>query len=465
MNARILLAYAQTRTLALVISLILAVCPSEPRAQNWSLAAGFKAGFTSSAVFLGGRNPLDIMREELQGVRFVPDSLPAPVVDYEHRVVFVDYDGSPVPRMAVYRDGVGTVLTPPGWTLQDIDKLPPVTLPLPTGDTAQMPWPDGDRVEARLWPATVDQARLKAVLDAALAPGPQARFKTTGVVVVYQNRILAERYALGWGVHVPYRTWSTGKSIMSALIGILVRQERLKVNDPAPIPAWQEKDDPRRAITIQHLLHMSSGLNSGGTRTGLAYWGGINTAQEIVSKALQAEPGSRWEYANYDTLLLALSMKEVLGGGPAYWHFPYRELLHKIGMRHTTLEMDPYGNFMISSQNYSTPRDLARFGLLYLQDGVWHGERILPEGWVDFSIQPAPADASQRYGAQFWLFGTDPRLPDDVFSTAGSRGQFATICPSNNLVVVRMGLDSIGRRSWDQAGFVADILAAIGETR
>jgi CubicO group peptidase (beta-lactamase class C family) len=460
-----LLAHAHTRLLMLMGTLMLAAWTAASSAQNVSIAAGFKAGFTSSAVFLGGRNPLDVMREELQGVPFVPDGLPAPVVDYEHQVVFVDYPGSAVPRMAVYRDGVGTTLTPPGWTLKDISKLPRVTVPMPTGDPAHIPWPDGDLIEAHAWPAVVDHTRLQTVLDAAFSPGPQAHFKTIGVVVVYQNRLLAERYAPGWGVHVPYRTWSTGKSIMSALIGILVRQGRLKVDDRAPIAAWQGKDDPRSAITIRHLLHMSSGLNNGGTRTGMAYWGGINTAEAIVSTSLQAQPGSRWEYANYDTLLLVLSMKEVLGGAPEYWHFPYHELLHKIGMRNTTLELDAYGNFIMSSQNYSTPRDLARFGLLYLHDGVWNGERILPEGWVDFTTQPASADTQQRYGAQFWLFGGDPRLPDDVFSTAGSRGQFATICPSNDLVVVRMGLDSTEGRSWDQPGFVAAILAAIGETR
>ena len=125
--------------------------------------------------------------------------------------------------------------------------------------------------------------------------------------------------------------------------------------------------------------------------------------------------------------------------------------------------MDPYGNFIMSSQNYSTPRDLARFGLLYLHDGVWHGERILPEGWVAYTVQPAPADARGRYGAQFWLYGRDPRLPDDVFSTAGSRGQFVTICPSNHLVVSRMGLDPLSHSTWDQAGFVAAILATLDQ--
>jgi CubicO group peptidase (beta-lactamase class C family) len=363
--------------------------------------------------------------------------------------------------MAIHRDGLGTVLTPPGWTLADVNKLPQVEMPMPAGDPANIPWPDGDLMQDVPWPEQVNRARLQAALDAAFTPSPQERFQTIGVVVVYKDHIIAERYAPGWGVHVPYRTWSTGKSIMSALIGILVRQGKLDVHAPAPIAAWQGRDDPRRAITIEHLLHMSSGLVSEGTRTTKAYWGGIDTAADIASKPLQVQPGTRWKYANYDTLLLTLSMKEVLGGGAAYWTFPRHELLNKIGMRDTVLEMDPYGNFIMSSQNYSTPRDLARFGLLYLYDGVWQGERILPEGWVAYTVQPAPADTQGHYGAQFWLYGRDPRLPDDVFSTAGSRGQYVTICPSHHLVVSRMGLDPLSHSTWDQAGFVATILAAM----
>jgi CubicO group peptidase (beta-lactamase class C family) len=140
--------------------------------------------------------------------------------------------------------------------------------------------------------------------------------------------------------------------------------------------------------------------------------------------------------------------------------FPRRELFNKIGMRHTFPETDPQGNFILSSQVYTTPRDLARFGMLYLHDGVWEGDRILPEGWVEYTRSPAPANESGRYGAQWWLYGADPRIPDDTFSTAGARGQLCTVVPSKDLVVVRTGIDPRDGK-WDQIGFVAAIIAAL----
>jgi CubicO group peptidase (beta-lactamase class C family) len=139
-------------------------------------------------------------------------------------------------------------------------------------------------------------------------------------------------------------------------------------------------------------------------------------------------------------------------------------------MRHTIAELDPYGNFILSSQVYTTPRDLARFALVYLHDGVWSGERILPEGWVEFSTTPAPASltlpeshrAHAAYGAQLWLLSRDPALPDDTFTTSGARGQYATVVPSRDLVVVRMGLDPLMQESaWDQSRMVADVLSCL----
>jgi CubicO group peptidase (beta-lactamase class C family) len=140
---------------------------------------------------------------------------------------------------------------------------------------------------------------------------------------------------------------------------------------------------------------------------------------------------------------------------------PHKELFNKIGMRHTYAEIDPYGNYVLSSQVYTTPRDLARFGLLYLNDGVWKGERILPQGWVEYTTSPAPAKADKGYGAQFWLIGIDPRIPDDTFTTSGARGQLATIVPSKDLVVVRTGLDPLIGSKWSQEEFIKDIIAAI----
>jgi CubicO group peptidase (beta-lactamase class C family) len=281
---------------------------------------------------------------------------------------------------------------------------------------------------------------------------------------VHRGRLLAERYAAGWGMHTQYRTWSTAKSITNALIGVLVGEGKLRMDQPAPIPEWRRPLDPRGAITLGHLLHMSSGLESGGNQTPIGYWGGIDIAADAAAAALERAPGTRWKYSNYDTILLLRAARQVLGD-EAYASFP-RRALDRIGMYHTFAETDPYGNYILSSQVYSTPRDLARFGLLYLNDGTWGGRRILPEGWVAYTVRPAPAhdpgaDPSEwGYGAHWWLLGRDPRVPDDAYTTAGRRGQFVSVIPSRQLVVVRTGLDP-EPGDWDQAGFVAQVVAAI----
>ena len=307
------------------------------------------------------------------------------------------------------------------------------------------------------------------MIGAAFTEGRELPYQTIGVVVVYRGRIIAERYAPGFGPHTQYRSWSSAKSITGALVGILAGQGRIEVGVPAPIPEWRGPDDPRSQITIAHLLHMSSGLESDGARTLEAYWGGIDTGAAVARSRLEAAPGTRWKYSNYDTLLLVRAMREAIADDAEYLTFPHRALLHRIGMRDTVPELDPYGNFILSSQVYTTARDLARFGLLYQNDGIWNGDRILPEGWVAFTVKPAPATlllpedhrAYRGYGAQFWLYGGEPGLPSDTYSSSGARGQHATIVPSRDLVVARMGLDPLEESGWDQPAFVADVLSAI----
>jgi CubicO group peptidase (beta-lactamase class C family) len=189
----------------------------------------------------------------------------------------------------------------------------------------------------------------------------------------------------------------------------------------------------------------------------------------VAQTRLEATPGTRWKYSNYDTLLLVRAMREVIGDDAEYLTFPHRALLHKIGMRDTVPELDTYGNFILSSQVYTTARDLARFGMLYLHDGVWNGERILPEGWVEYAARPAPAtlllpEDHEGYGAQFWLDGRHPRLPADTYGTSGARGQHATIIWSRDVVVARMGLDPLVESGWDRPAFVADVLSTISPT-
>jgi len=433
------------------------------------IGAGLKAGHMCSAVFVAGRDPVDVLKDELGSIhprlRLVPD----PVVDRGSRSVSVPLLFGWTERRAAYRASLGCTVLPPGSSTTAPSFLRELEIPPPPGDPADIPWPDGDRLPAERLPSEVDQQKLRAAVDAAFSGAQYQPHKTIGVVVVYRGRIIAERYAPGFDAHTQYRTWSSAKSLTSALVGILVGQGRLAVDAAVPIPEWGKTGDPRRRITVAHLLHMSSGLESDGAWTPEAYWNGVDTGALVVRSRLEAEPGSRWKYSNFDTLLLVRAMREVIGDATQYLEFPRRALLDRIGMRDTLPELDPYGNFILSSQVYSTPRDLARFGLLYLGDGVWNGERILPKGWVNYTTTPAPAtlllpedhEAHAGYGAQFWLYGRDPRLPDDAYGTSGARGQHATIVPSRQLVVARMGLDPLVDSGWDQRAFVADVLSAI----
>jgi CubicO group peptidase (beta-lactamase class C family) len=188
--------------------------------------------------------------------------------------------------------------------------------------------------------------------------------------------------------------------------------------------------------------------------SGLAYWAGFSSSIGARQRGLIREPGTFWDYENYDTLLAVAAMKEALGDDRTYLEFPRRRLLDRIGMRNTLLSTDRYGDFILSSQVYTTARDLARFGLLYLNGGVWDGDRLVSEEWIDFVRTPAPASAvrGNDYGGQFWLVPDDRNdVPKDAYATAGNRGQYVIIVPGLDLVIVRRGLDfsSPHMQPWD----------------
>jgi len=261
------------------------------------------------------------------------------------------------------------------------------------------------------------------------------------------------------------------KSVMNALTGVLVGMKLLALDAPVPIPAWQQAGDARAAITLDHLLHMSSGLAFDERMTGprsdvvQMLFQQADTSAFAIDKTLRDRPGTHWDYSSGTTNILARVMRNVLPASE-YSSFPRRALFDRIGMSSAVLETDAAGTFVGSSYMYATARDWARFGLLYVQDGVWNGERILPEGWVKYSFSPAPADPAHHYGAHFWLqvpdgyAGADPHVPLPAFHAAGHEGQFVTIVPSRELVIVRLGLTRYGG-AWDHAAFVRDVLAAL----
>ena len=424
------------------------------------IAAGYRALFTCSAHFFAGRELSDIERVEL--VDTAPLGLPTPEID-ESRQLVSAADGAGNVQVAAFRNSMGCTLLPPHWDEGDLPRLPYVAYSR-APDVRDLPFPQGDGTDLGADGLHRSARSLRTIVDRAFDGTSYGKgVVTAGVVIVRNGQIIAERYRPGFGVDKGYRTWSTAKSITAALIGIAAHKGLLELGEAAAIPEWQYPDDPRQAITYEHLLWMSSGLSSGGNNTYAVYFGGQDVVSAVTTTPLDAEPGSRWKYANNDTLLLLRALRHVLGSDLRYLRFPYDELLHRIGMYHTRMETDHLGNFIGSSQVYTTARDLARFGVLLANDGVWAGERLLPQGWVEFSRAPAPAkpveQGTRGYGAQFWLLNSAPGVPEDTYTTAGNKGQYVTVVPPD-MVIVRTGVDPLGT-SWEHERFVADVISGV----
>ncbi len=470
--------------LALAVSILLTAFPigaqQEESYDYWQpqrhmVRLGQQAIFMCNGLFTSNRSLEQVFAQELA-------YLPKPVgtaeggdyeVDWERKAVTIG-SGHGVPKMrAAFRQGIGRVVMAPDQTLDDIDSLPAIEMPPPAGDAAKIPWPDGDKTGPISLTPEVDAAALQAASDWAF--DRESPYQVTlSLLVVHRGRLVHERYADGVDMTTRTRTWSTAKSIASTLIGMLVDDGKLALDEPLgfdflPKEAAAAETDPRSAITLRHALNMSSGLqtvDNGGQEyavgSGMSYWAGASSVQGARRRALIREPGANWDYENYDTLLAVYAMKRALGSDKKYREFPRRRLLDRIGMRNTLLSADRFGDFVLSSQVYTSARDLARFGLLYLQNGLWNGERLLSEEWIDFVRTPAPstADRGNFYGGQFWLV-PDERgdVPKDAYSTAGNRGQYVVIVPSHDLVIVRRGLDW-GRQGFDRWDMTREVLKA-----
>jgi len=456
----------RTRLREWVAALVLLPCMGAAGTESYQLpggaadyadpyvAAGFRALFTCSAHFLMHRPLADIEQVELADTAAL--GLPAPRIDEVRRLVAAS-DGRGAEVLAAYRDTMGCTLLPPGSGPGAVARLPYVARELPRHDPKRdYPW--GARVAPpRLGPG--QRALIERAFDGR-SYGEGTR--TTAVLLIHAGRVVAERYAPGFGIHQGYRTWSTAKSISASLIGIAAARGLIDLDAPAPIPEWQGPADPRRVITPRQLLWMASGLWSEGSNTNALYFAGQDVVSAATTTPLEVAPGTRWKYANNGTLLLLRALRARLADDLDYLRFPYDALLYPIGMYDTWMETDHAGNFIGSSQVYTTARDIGRLALLYLNDGVWNGRRILPEGWAEFVATPAPAQpppGEWGYGAQFWLLDGVSGLPPRTFTTAGNKGQYGTVVRARDLVVVRTGVDPLGVR-WNHPQFVADVLGA-----
>ena len=418
------------------------------------VAAGYMAKVACSEIFLARRDATTVLDGEFTGISSALDFVRLDV-DEADRSVSGSIFGLGKAK-AAYRDGYGCTLAR-GKAPAPLPGLAPI---------ADRPLPDAREGSAGRR-NDLDYAAIDAALETAFADQKSA---TRAIVVVKDGAIIAERYAAGFSVETPFLSWSMAKSVTASMVGAAVLKGLVDINEPAPVDEWAN-DPKRRAITWNDLLHMQSGLAFNEdyadpasdvsemlfrARSG----GGVAARQPLIH-----DPGATWSYSSGTTNLLQRTLRKVLeANGVDYHQFARDALFEPVGAQRFVMEPDGSGTFIGSSFMYATARDWAKLGLLYLDDGVVAGKRLLPEGWSRYVATPASA-SDGFYGAQFWLNhpGTDgrpkymPGVPDDAYLMAGHEGQYVLIIPGKRLVIVRTGMT----RGPEPMPLVAPVFAAI----
>jgi CubicO group peptidase (beta-lactamase class C family) len=465
------------RNLLLVLATTTALCAlvlSAARAGDVpKIATGFVANILCSETFVSGQQPERIFSETTAAMPGA--SLITWALDYkvdrarkDATVTFLGFGRS----HAVYREGFGCYL-------DHGDAVANISVPVDAKPSPAL-LPD----IAGPAPVALVNPQLAAALNRAFAEPEQPPLRATkAVVVVKDGHVVAERYAEGYGIDTPILGFSSTKSVISALTGILVRKGALTLDQPAPVAAWQGAGDPRGAITVDQLLRHTAGLAIGSSleaSLGAAFepvnrmkFMESDMAGYAESIELATPPGSAWNYNDGNFIILSHLIRNAAGGYASdLLRFARQELFGPLGMRNVTIEFDASGNPEGSSQMLASARDWARFGMLYLNDGMAGGKRILPEGWVKYSASPTP-NGWVGYGAGFWTnlgdsFGANYRIergwPRDAFFAKGTIGQYVVIIPSEKLVIVRLGRSP----NWPPEAdgvfrLVAEVVAATGD--
>lgn len=434
------------------------------------IGTAYAAKTLCSGVFVSGREAADVVREDIVADNHPLLALIQPSVRADEHSASATFLGM-ARREARFRPGLGCTIV--------IGELAALSLDVPGAHAALAGAPPLDvpgKPRAGVPVAKVDREKVQAAVDWAFSePDPLKPRRTRAVVVVHDGRIVAERYAPGFSSATPMLGWSMTKTVTAALLGILVQQGKLALEQQQLVPQWRTGGDPRAAITLDHLLRMTSGLrfteNHGDPLEDVALmlFARADSAAYAIDKPLEVSPGTRWEYSSGTTAILSRVIRQGVGGLELdYLSFPRRALFDRIGMRSAIIEPDSSGTLVTSSFMYASARDWARFGELLLQDGVWHGERLLPVGWVKYMATLTPQSKRKDFGAHLWvrvpppfdsIENPRPSLPSDGFHLVGHEGQFVSVVPSRGLVLVRLGL-SRGLHVWDHDAFLARLLDA-----
>ncbi|MEZ4775287.1 MAG: serine hydrolase [Bacteroidia bacterium] len=434
------------------------------------VATGFAAKTMCSCVFVADRDEESVRKMELD--RFAVRNTRVKV-NRDAKSASASLLGL-AKQTAIFREGLGCTLVL-GITEDSLRNQPyanPRTK-LPATDT--MFWPTGDKDTLPV-PENVQIEKVKLAVEQAFEENnPNGLKRTNAVVVVYRGKIIGEQYAPGFDKNTPQRGWSMTKSITNAILGSLAEESRVSVIQPIYAPEWAS-GDPRASLTLDQLLRMSSGLEFNemyGSSTDVTrmLFTVENAGAYAASKPLIHQPDEVWNYSSGTTNIINRYLRFLYQDYNAYLRMPYENVFSRIGMSSAVMEVDASGTFVGSSFCYATPRDWAKFGLLFLNNGVWGGDRILSEGWVDYSRKRTTTDPYGRYGAHFWTNGTKPvpddngyhywpNLPEDMYYASGFDGQYVVIVPSRDVVVVRLGVTT-DRDAFDIGELVSGVLDAI----
>lgn len=470
--------------LAVFTAPVLAQNNDEPTLYDRALAAGYKAQFICSGLFNGGKSLADIEADELTGIYDrVADIVPTLKVqiDREKRRIIVQYDDNSPPRIAEWEYVNGCTGLPLHSEISAHDDTPFLTVEERLAPMAldNRQWPMGDK---NALSETLSQEQFRAlgtVAASAFRPGDFAAGakayggKTSAIIVLQGENIVWEGYKPGHDMHVGQRTWSVAKSIAGTYAGFVMQKTAAEgIASPEDIGPkfWGGNIDPRSTIKLDNFLRMASGLYSdtAGNRTDPIYLGGSNISQRTISWPLLHKPGEVFRYSNNDIMLASKIITDHA------WHYDTpqsgllpHDLFDAIGMTRTYAETDWQGDYILSSQVWTTARDLVRLGMLYLNNGKWpYGEgepkQLLPPDWREYVSTPSgpQPDGAFGYGATFWLMNNSEGVPKDSFAGFGNRGQYLVIIPSRDLVIVRRGYDTAADR-FDIAAFTRDIVAAL----
>ena len=421
--------------------------PDIPYQSPTSLGAATYAKVLCSAVFVSGRDAEEAKQNSAYFLMTEPDRAKPIAAEVDRQAKRVRVTVESITRTAAFYGDQGCVIHPAN---HDGVHFKPVPVRTTLADATTQAWPMGDAPSTDPWPAGLDRAKMQAAVDLAFADPAGL---TAAMVVLYKGQIVGERYMAGITKDTQLESWSMGTSLTATLVGLAIKDGAFSLDDPAPVPDWRRHGDPRGAIRVRDVMNMASGLSFTGQDDRwmdptwqyhdhfFIYAGAVDAFKYAITSPVEFAPNTVGRYRNSDPMTLGFLVRQhVEKKGEVYLTHPQRALFDKIGIRRQVLEPDPFGNFLLSGYDYGTARNWARIGLLYLRDGVWNGQRLLPEGFAKFVSTPAPAWRRPEYGGQFWVNGVGNwNLPRDAYFASGAGGQHTFVVPSHDLVVVRMG--------------------------